>query len=252
MGEGLGKRMEDVLSKVNLPSVFQTEDAVDAIEKYRVATVAAMEERGTDPYKIDDFQESCDCLSMVFVGSEARNVEQVRNWIFRMVNSKPGPQTVLLTSIHRFKGGEADTVFMLDAVGTLPFPGRGEQNEEQAQQERNIHYVALTRPKQSLFINAPGKTDMPPGFDAKESKSHALQVVQNSEPPEAKQRRERKAKKDKTPVAVAAVDMKQEDVQTDVKPVKPSLSKKEELMRQMQELQKQLSLFDEEGDSDGN
>ena len=58
--------------------------------------------------------------------------------------------TPILSSIHMMKGGEADNVFIIDyprfpyTAGNLPI--------DQVQQEINLQYVALTRPKKSLYL----------------------------------------------------------------------------------------------------
>lgn len=55
-----------------------------------------------------------------------------------------------LSSIHRAKGLEANTVFILDYC-SLPMKWK-KQTAEQAIQETNLKYVALTRTKEKLFL----------------------------------------------------------------------------------------------------
>jgi superfamily I DNA/RNA helicase len=57
---------------------------------------------------------------------------------------------VSLSTIHRAKGLESERVFVLEA-NTLPLSWSG-QRPDQAEQERNLLYVALTRAKQDLFL----------------------------------------------------------------------------------------------------
>ncbi len=63
----------------------------------------------------------------------------------------------VLSTIHGAKGTEYDTVYIINAFdGTLPADNRentqGEQSETQAEEERRLFYVAMTRAKNSLNI----------------------------------------------------------------------------------------------------
>jgi len=53
-------------------------------------------------------------------------------------------RTVVLSTVHRLKGDEADRVFLLEETF---FNQRGDPTEE-----KNIHYVAVTRAKRKLFL----------------------------------------------------------------------------------------------------
>ncbi|NJM00643.1 MAG: ATP-dependent helicase, partial [Synechococcaceae cyanobacterium SM2_3_2] len=62
----------------------------------------------------------------------------------------PLSQHVILATIHRAKGDEADRVFLLKS-DAMPATFLAEK-EWQIQQERNLLYVALTRSKGSLYL----------------------------------------------------------------------------------------------------
>lgn len=55
-----------------------------------------------------------------------------------------------LSSIHMMKGGEADNVYIID-YPRFPYI-YSNQTEDAKQQERNLQYVALTRPKKNLYL----------------------------------------------------------------------------------------------------
>ncbi|WBW49482.1 ATP-dependent helicase [Peptoniphilus equinus] len=58
-----------------------------------------------------------------------------------------------LSTIHSVKGLEYDTVFIIDAVdGVLPLPTT---NRTDAEEERRLFYVAMTRAREELYILAP-------------------------------------------------------------------------------------------------
>jgi len=56
---------------------------------------------------------------------------------------------LVLSTIHKSKGREWDTVFWLDRDGTLP--SKYARQKWQLQQEDNLCYVAATRAKQCLI-----------------------------------------------------------------------------------------------------
>ncbi len=56
---------------------------------------------------------------------------------------------VTLSTIHKFKGREADVVYLLDRANTLPSPYA--RQDWQKLQEENLEYVAITRAKKELI-----------------------------------------------------------------------------------------------------
>lgn len=65
-------------------------------------------------------------------------------------DTKPGetPKVVTLSTIHKSKGREWNTVYILDRANTLPSPYA--KKEWQQHQEQNLEYVAVTRAKKEL------------------------------------------------------------------------------------------------------
>ena len=59
-----------------------------------------------------------------------------------------GDDAIKISTIHRAKGLEENRVFILE-YNKLPVPKVREWEKEQ---ERNLHYVAVTRPKQELYL----------------------------------------------------------------------------------------------------
>lgn len=60
----------------------------------------------------------------------------------------PGEDAIKISTIHRAKGLENDRVFILD-YNRLPY---FRELEWERIQERNLHYVAVTRPKEELYL----------------------------------------------------------------------------------------------------
>lgn len=75
-------------------------------------------------------------------------VEDMIQMVKRLGDSRSGP---IFATIHKAKGLEAEHVYILrpDFLG-----GFGESTKEQQQQEDNLHYVAITRAKETLVYGA--------------------------------------------------------------------------------------------------
>jgi superfamily I DNA/RNA helicase len=85
--------------------------------------------------------------------SKAQFVERIQG-LFCDDGDRP---PIILATIHRSKGDEADRVFILGS-NFLPYTQKV-THEWQAKQERNLTYVALTRSKSDLFLVPMGKSE---------------------------------------------------------------------------------------------
>ena len=78
------------------------------------------------------------------------------NYIRQMLNTTEKKGAIELTSIHQAKGKEWDRVFILNNAKVFRELAK---TADQAQQESNLSYVALTRSKDTLFLVKPQKTN---------------------------------------------------------------------------------------------
>ena len=86
--------------------------------------------------------------TLVSIINECTLVDQVEKMINELF--RPKKDSLLYSSIHRSKGREADRVVILDSNRmTLDL---SKLNEEEIQQEKNLCYVAMTRPKYQLDL----------------------------------------------------------------------------------------------------
>jgi superfamily I DNA/RNA helicase len=99
-----------------------------------------------------------DCISMLCSNPEIKTVTDLLGVIDQMFTSAAEEKTavsdsrVTLSTIHKIKGAEADTVFILDSHLINPPWVR---NDWQFVQEENLRFVAITRAKTRLvFINS--------------------------------------------------------------------------------------------------
>ncbi len=113
--------------------------------EYLVSMGAELEARD-----FSDVYESLEFLYRAFVIEEGiNNVEVFKVKILNLFDDNDN-NCVILSTIHRAKGDEANTVYILDA-GELPYIKR-EMNKEQQEQEKNLVYVAITRAKKTLYF----------------------------------------------------------------------------------------------------
>ncbi|MGB8190628.1 MAG: 3'-5' exonuclease, partial [Chitinophagaceae bacterium] len=77
-----------------------------------------------------------------------RNISELLAKIEKLISG--GENAVKLSTIHRAKGLENDSVFILD-YNKLPFYRDGQKDWE-LKQERNLKYVALTRTRKNLYL----------------------------------------------------------------------------------------------------
>lgn len=74
-------------------------------------------------------------------------IDYMSNFLNASLNKYNVP---IIASIHSMKGGEADTVYILD-YPRLPYKWNGMSKDDE-QQEANLQYVAVTRAKKNLYL----------------------------------------------------------------------------------------------------
>jgi UvrD-like helicase C-terminal domain/AAA domain len=113
---------------------------------------AAMKDEQADALK-----DKADCLMACYdaFGGECYGAAQFSKRISDLFSD--GEAKVILSTIHRAKGDEADRVFILKS-NALPYVPKSAL-DWQIQQEENLAYVAITRSKCDLFFAPIGKDD---------------------------------------------------------------------------------------------
>ena len=82
------------------------------------------------------------------VGSSCADVPDLLQMIDKLFNDTMSENAVMLSTVHKAKGLEADNVFIIcPEILPMIMPG---QLEWERQQEMNLRYVAITRPKKRL------------------------------------------------------------------------------------------------------
>ncbi len=97
--------------------------------------------------KIDTMVATLNFLKKKYYDWHLNTLESILKRL-KLLLSSPSENAIRISTIHRAKGLENDRVFILE-YDKLP-PARDLEWENI--QERNLHYVALTRPKEELYL----------------------------------------------------------------------------------------------------
>jgi DNA helicase-2/ATP-dependent DNA helicase PcrA len=134
---------------------FKTDDvnqALQAFASWKGAEVVKLLREGKNN-KASFIEDMYDMAVRFAKKSKAKSVRQLSVYISWVMSSKAEEDAkrpaVILSTVHRCKGMEANNVFLLDPD---LIPSKYAQRGWEKEQERNIAYVAVTRAKQKLVF----------------------------------------------------------------------------------------------------
>lgn len=96
------------------------------------------------PHRMGEFDDYARCLKALILNHHGK--QAILRGINQLFSDEPKPDAWLLSTIHKAKGREWDTVWLLD------WEGQGLTQPWQRKEERNLRYVACTRAKSFLGI----------------------------------------------------------------------------------------------------
>ena len=163
-GRDIGKGILSLIDSLKADSVLDLNSKLSMwfAQQYEIL-------RANDPDDEDAFQRLEDRYAtlMVFIGENSDNrINSLITDVETVLSVKGTDKSdkaamrgkVVLSSIHKSKGLEADTVFILDEF--LLYKMCGPEGTESHTQEKNLEYVAITRAKNRLvFIDSKGFKD---------------------------------------------------------------------------------------------
>jgi DNA helicase-2/ATP-dependent DNA helicase PcrA len=141
LGKEIGKKLADFVDKVAEGSV----DIITFSEKldtYRVTEGQRLRKINRENLA-SELEDKCECINVFCEG--ASSVSEVRTRIEKIFDDTINPDGILLSTIHKAKGLEAECVFI------LPHKERKNVSEKQKVEEENLRYVAITRSKKELY-----------------------------------------------------------------------------------------------------
>jgi DNA helicase II / ATP-dependent DNA helicase PcrA len=144
LGRDIGAALSALVKKLR---PINLDDFLDKLQMWLDREVERAYKEDRSPERLYDQAE---CLRF-FVNSldeDSRTVDSLLAKIELMFTDQPDSARLTLSTVHKAKGLEFDTVFILDFEKYMP--SRWAQQDWQKVQERNLIYVAVTRAKRTL------------------------------------------------------------------------------------------------------
>lgn len=131
---------------------FETELLVN-LDNYRRKEIEKAEARRMVT-KINMIVDMCDSISVIIESANIECIADVENEMMSLFSDDAQKNAVILSTVHKAKGGQAPTVYILD---WHLMPSSFARTDSALQQEYNLQYIAVTRAQEVLrFV----KTDM--------------------------------------------------------------------------------------------
>ena len=143
-GRDIGKSLQSLITKLKSDTIDQL---LDKAEEYRAKEIEKLQKKGKKAENaIQSLNDKIDTLIALTDGKNT--IDQVRRSIETLFSDNNAVNSIILSSVHRSKGLESDSVFIFEyARIRLPL-----SDAEFAQQEANLEYIALTRSKDTLTL----------------------------------------------------------------------------------------------------
>lgn len=151
-GRDIGKGLLDLVYRLRPDDL---DDLLAKLDSYRLKEVACLDRRCASESAYQHLEDRVGTLEEI--AKQSQTVAQVEDFLRNIFSDDSNAAKVTLSSIHRAKGLEADTVFILDTA-KLPLEHPRQKPWEKVQ-ENNLAYVAMTRAKQALYF-----AEAPPAF----------------------------------------------------------------------------------------
>lgn len=145
MGREIGQGLKALISKMNAKGIDQLQSKLDTYREREVEKALAKK----DDAKVDAIEDRIGAI--VCLIDSMPETERTVPALLQVIDTLFADKTnaVILATIHKAKGLEADRVFWLERSQC---PAKWARQDWQKQQEVNLCYVAATRAKQTLFI----------------------------------------------------------------------------------------------------
>lgn len=159
LGRDVGKGIQRLIDKLARQADSEDLSAlVVALKGWYEATTAALLQDEASPEAVAAVQDQYLCAHTLLTG-QFQHLSEVRDFLSQyFTDNKSAQGKVILSSIHKAKGLEAEVVLLLEA-GSLPYDrvrhSRGEPSQAslwEQEQEHNLIFVACTRAKDTLVF----------------------------------------------------------------------------------------------------
>jgi len=148
-GRDVGKELANLIRTIG-STISNYDQFPDAVEFYYHQQKAVLIAKGASDAQIEILDDKCATLSECFAGMlDCRSVDEQAAKIENIFSDFG--TAVWFSSIHRAKGLEANRTWILE-FDRLGEPIGRDCSDEEAQQELNLKYVALTRSLDTMFL----------------------------------------------------------------------------------------------------
>lgn len=146
-GRQIGEQLVATIKRVVKASKGRFD--VEALEAYRDESVDQLSRRsGDNEMKMQSIRDQVECLVLIYERSKPRTDKDFQAAVKALFEDNEDAP-ILLSTIHRAKGLEADRVILLHPHLV---PHKMAKTAWQVEQEYNLQYVAYTRAKRELFF----------------------------------------------------------------------------------------------------
>jgi DNA helicase-2/ATP-dependent DNA helicase PcrA len=157
LGRDVGNQLAKLATKWKINKLDDYKVKLTSWGQQQVAKLLA-EERGAAAAAVADqvatmqvFLDHCDEEGI-------DTTKGLSRYIVNFFDDKTGDRVITLSSVHKAKGAEWDTVFLLERTKLMPF--QYATKDWEIEQEMNLIYVAVTRAMQRLvYVDTPEKED---------------------------------------------------------------------------------------------
>ena len=147
-GREIGKTLQKLLKKVaRLAEERGGASLPAAMDMYQQGACAALAELKDGEARVEALVDQMNSLRSVYTNARPQSLDEFLAAIEGLFDD--GRPSVILSTVHRAKGLEEDTVFILHPE-RMPSPAA--KQPWQLTQEENLRYVAYTRAKKALYL----------------------------------------------------------------------------------------------------
>jgi DNA helicase-2/ATP-dependent DNA helicase PcrA len=148
-GHDIGVRLLSVLKRVEKQPGFTMADFLAHLQRCEAEAPAELARQEADEMAVQSMTDKFATVRVIYEAERPRTMQELRDAITAIFPKDVDHPVIWLSTVHRAKGLEAERVFLLRPE-LLPHPKA--KTPVQAEQERNLLYVALTRAKQALYV----------------------------------------------------------------------------------------------------
>ncbi len=148
LGRDIGAGLSKLVKTLKPKDLAELDSKLEIWQQNEIAKLAG---RKDNEAKIESINDRVECLRLFIDQADSdMTIAAFLNKVESFFSDEPNGN-ITLSSVHKFKGKEVSTCFILDEHRLMP---KWVKRNWQIEQERNICYVAITRAKENLYFIA--------------------------------------------------------------------------------------------------